>query len=255
MIACILCVLAAGAGALKAVFATIKLAPSEAMRPPAPARFHGAWVNIMKLHWMTPRVRMIVRQLMHRPARYLMSALAVSFSVGLLIFGRFGIDAFGYLIDTQFRHAQREDIAVSLVSTQSAGAAHDLNSWQGVRYAEAMRSIAVDVSKNQHIRKTAIMAYSEHPRLRRLFDRMDNEKSLPRTGIMLSSMLAKRLHAKVGDTIRVRPILGGHQEKQIRVSATIDDAFGLMAYMNYGQLRRYFPETPSADLVLAQIDP
>ncbi len=84
---------AAGLRAWIAIGAAVRLPPAEAMRPPAPARYHLRGFERGRLARFLGTVpMMIVRETLRRPLRSLASALGVGAAVGVMIIGRVNFD-------------------------------------------------------------------------------------------------------------------------------------------------------------------
>ncbi len=56
---------------------------------------------------------MILRNVERQPFRSLFSAVGVAFSVAILVVGMFMFDGVDYMMDLQFRVAQREDLSLT----------------------------------------------------------------------------------------------------------------------------------------------
>jgi putative ABC transport system permease protein len=106
---------AALTGALAAMRNVMKLAPAEAMRAPAPARYRRgvlAWRGLARA--LGPLGRMIVRELERRPIALGMSVIGVGFAVAIVVVGRFSRDSLDALLDDVMARTMREDAAVVL---------------------------------------------------------------------------------------------------------------------------------------------
>jgi len=97
----------AAAGAAGAVRAATRLAPAEAMRPPAPATFRLTVVERIGLSaLLSLPARMAMRNLGRRPARAFLGTLGVASAVAVLVTGSFFIDAVDYMVTVAFERAQ-----------------------------------------------------------------------------------------------------------------------------------------------------
>jgi len=237
---------AAAIGALGAVRKAVRMPPAEAMRPEAPPRFRpGPLERVGLAHWMSASARMIVRNVERQPARSLMSALGVAFSVAILVVSMFFYDAVGLMLDVQFRQIQREDLAVHFVAARGPAAHHDLARLEGVMHVETFRTVPVRF-ENRHVhRSTAITGVHPDATLRRVVDQNLGPLTIPAHGVLLNSKLAEILEVRVGDTVRIRSLEGRRAERQVPVAGTVDEMFGISAYMDYGELHALLREPPS----------
>lgn len=104
--------LTAVAGTLGAILATVRLAPAEAMRPPAPGRYRRTLLERLGLARVNTTLRMILREIERRPWRALLSVVGVAAAVAIVVLGGFFRDAIDTIVDSQFNHVMRSDVSV-----------------------------------------------------------------------------------------------------------------------------------------------
>jgi putative ABC transport system permease protein len=78
----------------------------------------------------------------------------------------------------------------------------------------------------------------------RLLDSEAREVDLPPDGLVLSAALAKILHIKVGDTVRIEVLEGERAIREARIAGLVDDFAGTSAYMDIRALNRLMREPP-----------
>ncbi|MDH4215837.1 MAG: ABC transporter permease, partial [Gallionella sp.] len=133
--------LAACAGALAAVRRVTALAPAEAMRPEAPASFRTGLIERSGIaRWLPASARMIVRNLMRRPWKALLSVLGIGIAVGLMMVARFMFDAVDHMMMVQFDLVQRDNVTVLFHEPRAASAAFEIGHLPGVQRAEPFRA-------------------------------------------------------------------------------------------------------------------
>lgn len=231
-------ILAAGAGALGAVLKATRLQPAEAMRPEPPATFRAGILERMGLFRALPSAgRMILRNMERRPFRAGFSALGVAFSVAILIVGMFMFDGIDYMMDLQFRVAQREDMSVAFNQPLSASVRHDLAHLQGVRRVEVFRSVPVRLRSGHRSKEVAITGMEPQSRLRRIVTEQGRILEVPESGLVVSSMLASELAVHPGDTLKVEVLEGERRIATVPVSGVVEDFLGLSGYMRLDRLR------------------
>lgn len=242
------------AGAIGAVVRAVSLPPAEAMRPEAPARFRPMIIDKLNLPFISPALRMIIRNLERRPLRALASAFAISCSLMIVVveFGLF--DALDRVMEVQFRDVQREDIAVTLNEVHSARTQFELAGLPGVIRSESFRAVPVRLRFQHRSRKTSILGLSENSELHLIVDEHGNHLSLPPEGIVLNSTLAKILGVVPGDSLSVEVLEGKRPVRSIVLAATVDEMLGINAYMNIHALNRLMHEDHSISGSLLQVD-
>jgi putative ABC transport system permease protein len=246
---------AAALGALGAVRRAIRLPPAEAMRPEAPARFRPGPLERLGLGGRLPAAgRLILRNLERRPLRAVSSALGVAFSVAILMIGFYFLDVIGLMMDLQFRRIQREDMAVMFTSPRPPGVRHELAALGGVSYVETYRSVPIRLRAEHRSRTTALTGISADATLRPVYDRIRGPIQLPPEGLVLGTKLAEILEVEVGDTVRVEVLVGERREARRVVAGTVDEMFGIPAYMDASALDRMLEEGPAVTGAYLRVD-
>jgi putative ABC transport system permease protein len=238
--------LSAGIGALASVRRVLALPPAEAMRPEAPARFHGGVVDRLRLRRLLPMpARMIVRNLARRPVRAGLSVLGLALAVALLLVGRFMTDALQALLDVQFREVQRDDATVAFHEPLTLRARFELRHLPGVLGVEIFRSVPVRVRSEYRSRRTALLGLESGAELRRLVDARHRVFEVPAEGVLLTGRLADLLGVEPGQSVRVEVLEGSRPVRDVRVAGRVDELMGLAIYMEARALARLLRETPS----------
>jgi putative ABC transport system permease protein len=238
----------AALGTLTAIGATVRLAPAEAMQPPAPGRFRRSLLERVPRLRTGPALRMILRNVERRPLRAAVTTGGVAAAVAIVIMGNFFRDAMDVIMDTSFNLAMRGDIAVWTTDPVDAGAARLLARLPGVLQVEAGRGAAVRFVHGQRSETGAIQGYAQPPFLRRVIN-VDQHEVLPAPeGLLMSDRLAAKLGLKVGDTVTVEVREGRRPVREVPVTRVVRDMMGLNAYMDRRALNRLLGEGDVATL-------
>ncbi|TCK72501.1 ABC transporter permease [Acidipila rosea] len=245
---------AALAGAIAPVMRAVALPPAEAMRPEAPPRFRSRIIDRLRPGWISPGLRMTLRNLERQPWRALASAFAICCSVMIVVvvFGMF--DALDRMMEIQFRDAQREDIVVTLNEVHSARTRLELARLPGVIRSEPFRIVPVRLSYEHRSKKTTLLGLLRGSEMRPMIDRNGKSNAIPRSGIMISATLADALHVRPGEKLRVEVLEGSRTVREVLVAATVDDLLGANAYMDLHALNRMMQEDHSISGALLQVD-
>lgn len=242
--AVVISLLAAAVGALASVRRAVDLPPAEAMRPEAPARFRAGWIERAGLGlFLSPSLRMIVRNLSRRPVKAALSSLGISLSVALLVTGFYlYYDAIDRVIDVMFGAVYREDVSVIFNEPLSAGARHEIERLPGVIRAEAHRSVPARLRHGHRMRRIALMGLEKNADLWRVVDSDFQAHEPPDHGVLLSAKLADTLGVRPGDVLRVEVLEGARPVSEIPVAGTVDDLIGMSAYLEIESLNRLMRE-------------
>lgn len=246
--------LAAIVGTLIAVRRAVNLAPAEAMRPEPPANYRPTLLERTGMGGHLPQtMRMILRNLERRPVKAMFSILGISLAVAVLIVGGFMLDALNYIMDFQFRLAQRQDVNLTLVEASSHRSVHEIAHLPAVMQCQPFRSTPVRFRFGHRHERTSILGMPDN-RLYRLMDDQEREVSLPNRGLVVSAMLAKQLHADIGDQLTVEILEGDRDVRQIPITSIVSEFSGMNAYMRIDRLRELLKEGDTVSGVFIQID-
>ncbi|EHR72818.1 ABC-type transport system, involved in lipoprotein release, permease component [Burkholderiales bacterium JOSHI_001] len=225
-------------GTLNAIAATVRLAPAEAMRPPAPGRYRRTLVERLGFTRMGAALRMILRNMERRPWRSSLAVFGVAASVAIVIMGNFFRDAIEVIVDTQFQLVMRNDLAVWTLEAVPDAARGELLRLPGVTAVESSRFVPVTLVHGHRRERSQIRGYASLPVLYRIID-VDQRETLPAgDGLVLTDRLADKLGVRVGDLLQVEVLEGRARTLQLPVDATVREMMGLNAYMNRGALNR-----------------
>ncbi len=232
----------AALGTLTAIAATVRLAPAEAMQPPAPGRYRRSLLERLPHIRTGAALLMILRNIERRPLRAAVTTGGVAAAVAIVITGNFFRDAMDVIVDTSFTLAMRADVAVWTVEPVDAGAARLLARLPGVLQVEAGRSAPVRFVNGQRHETGVIQGYAQPPSLRRVINVEQHEVVPAPEGLLMSDRLAAKLGLRVGDPVTVEVREGRRQVRVVKVTRLVRDMMGLNAYMDRRALNRLLGE-------------
>ena len=229
-------------GTLSAIGATVRLAPAEAMRPPAPGHFRRTLLERLGVKGVKPALQMILRNMERRPLRTGLSIAGVAAAVAIVVMGNFIRDAIDHIVDTQFSLAMRSDVILWMSDPIGNEARHEVARMPGVIGVEATRDVPVRFVNGPVSERGLIQGYAENPELRRIIDIRGKEVPLPDGGLVMTDRLASKLGLRVGDTVRTEVLEGRRETLQLTLAATAQEMMGLNAYMERRALNRLMRE-------------
>ncbi len=235
------------AGTLNAIIATVRLAPAEAMRPPAPGRYQRTLLEragIQRLSQaMGPALRMILRNMERRPLRTGLSVTGVAAAVAIVVMGNFFRDAIDYIVDSQFNVAMRSDVIVWLTEAGDDAARLEAARLPGVTAVESGRDVPVRFVNGHLSERGQIRGHTRRAALTRIIDIDNREASrLEDDGLVMTDRLADKLGLRVGDRVSVEVLEGRQRTVTVTLSATAREMMGLNAYMERRALNRLLEE-------------
>ena len=255
LIAVAISLVVASVGALAAVRRAAALPPAEAMRPEPPARFRAGFIERAGFVRLLPSsARMIVRNLTRKPWKALLSVLGIAFAVGLMVVGRFALDAVNHMMMVQFELVQRDDVTVLFNDPRPASAAFDVARLPGVLRAEPFRVAPVWLRHAHRSKRVEVVGLSPGMDLRQLIDRQLRPVSVPPEGLVLTAKLAQMLGVSPGDSVTMEVLEGSRTVREVPVAGVVDELLGLGAYMDARALARLLREDGSISGAYVQLD-
>lgn len=241
--AILVCSLAAVIGVWGAVRSAVHLPPAEAMRPEPPASFRPALVERIGIgRFFTTPLRMALRNIGRRPARALLTSLALALATGILVVPSSFRDGINHVLDFQWDLIQRQTVFVALIEPGPPRTLADLRALPGVITAEPVRAAPVELRAGNRFRRLGINGLPAGSTLNRVIDAHNREIVLPPHGIVLSAKLAEVLAVRPGDELQVRVLDGKRPEFSVPVVALSEDFAGTAAFMEIGALNRALGE-------------
>ncbi|MGB5697030.1 MAG: ABC transporter permease [Polyangiales bacterium] len=239
-----------------AIHQAVRLPPAEAMRPPSPARYHASAIERLPgLRRIRQTTMMVFREIWRHPLRTLLSSAGIAFALAIIILGRFGKDAHGPILDLQFGRQQREDLSVVFSTEVADRSLGYLAHLPGVDQVDGYRATPVRFRSGPRWRDSILVGLPPDSHLRRLFNRQFRPAHIPHSGILITDVLADILNVKPGDIVDVELKEGDRGTRQVRITGTIDEAFGLQGYMQKGSLHELLREKPTINTALLRVDP
>jgi putative ABC transport system permease protein len=236
-IAAAVTLLAALAGAVRAVWSVAGLSPAVAMQPAAPTRYRrllgGVWLD-----WLPQSGRMIARHIARWPARAAFTLLGIALSVAVLIGADFAEDSIEHMVDAIFFQSDRQDATITFVSERPVSAASDIARLPGVMTAEPMRALAARITNGPVSRRVAIQGRPPDADLSRVIDGEGRPVRLPETGVVLTDKFARILRARVGDLVQVETLERRRRIIDVPVTGVVQNYLGLAGYMDVAAANR-----------------
>lgn len=243
------------AGAARAVWASVRLAPAEAMSPPAPPRFsRGAADRLVSRMRMRQTTMMIFRSILRWPGRAAITLCGVAASVAVLVASYFFFDAIDTMADTIFTQSNRQHVTLTLAEAAPRRAVTDALALPGVMRAEGGFAVPVRLVQGHRERLTALQGHFEDAQLHRLVDD-DGRVVMPQLqGLVLPEVLARNLHAAPGDVLEVELLGPPRETLRLPVQAVIRQGLGQEAHIAAPALFAAMRTAPRVNLIHLLVD-
>ncbi len=249
-------VVAALAGAARAIWSVVTLPAAVAMQPPAPTRYRTFFAGgAAYLRFFSQLTIMALRHLVRWPVRTLLTTLGTSLSVALLVTALFSFDSIDFMVDTIFFQVERQDATITFGQDRSPRAMAAVERLPGVMRAEPFRSTGVILRNGHRERRLAISTVPDGADLGRILDVDLRPVDPPAVGLLVSERVATLLSLRVGDKVEVELLQKDHRIETVPVTAIVQSFVGLAVYMRSDALDRLLGEGPRISGARVSIDP
>lgn len=248
--------LSALVGGLAVVARVMRLPPAEAMQPEAPPTYGASFIErVGGFALLSNEGRMVLRELLRRPLRLLLSVSGIACGIAIVVVGGFTFDAFDVILDLEFESAERDDVAVGFTRPVPASAVRGISSLPGVISAEPLRVVPVRIRVGHRSHETAVFGHPAQANLRRVIEWPWHVATIPESGVMLTDALATKLHVGVGDQVELEVLEGNRHTCTATVTALSGEVFGMSVHMTFDALHEMLGEEASISSVLLRVDP
>lgn len=233
-----------------------RLQPAEALHAQTPVLYKGHAIDwLLRNLSLKPTYRMILRSLLSRPGRTVISVIGLAFSSVILILGIFWWDAIKYLISVHFNKVLKADTIISFVNPVPHDAVLKLNQNREVLRAEGYRQVPVKIHyKNKNV-LTIMEAFVDEQELKNPLDKNFHPIERPSTGLMLSRGWADKLNVKTGETVEVETLENIKRRFPLQVTKIVEDLIGSQAYIDATLARELLQEGVAYNSILLKLDP
>ncbi len=247
---------AASLGVLTALQSIVGLKPAVAMQPAAPLRFrHTAFERLLTSLSPSPRRVMILRNLLGRPWRALLTTLGIAFAVPMVVLGLFWRDAIDHMIDVQFTLIERGNTFVTFPRPLDKSVVRDLAHEASVLTVEGERVVPVRLRAGHRTYLTSIIGLPANSQLRQPRDVALRRIDIPPEGIVLTRRLGERLDVSPGDTLTVEVMEGRRRTRDLPLAATVEEVVGMAVYMDIDALNRLTGEGDAVSAAELYVEP
>lgn len=249
-------VLAALAGAGRAIWQVVSLEPAVAMKPPAPARYRAVFGSGSRLMRIFSQLTvMAMRHLIRWPMRTLMTAFGSALSVALLVTALFSFDSINFMVDTVFFRTERQDATLMFRQELHPRALQAVEKLPGVRRAEPMRAVRVILRNGHRSKRMTLTGARAGEDLGRILDMNLQPVDPPAHGMLLTERVAELLAVRPGDQLEIELLDKGHRIVRAPVTGVVQSYFGLGAYMDGAALDRLLGDGGRVSAVRVSTDP
>ncbi len=248
----------AGAG-LSASRQVLKIHPAESMRPEPPKKSGAILLERLPILWnrLNASWRMSLRTVARNKVRFALVVIGMIGAVSMLLLSLFFNDAVDYMADIHYYKQTRHDILVRFQGPVKDYELLNLARLEGVHQAEAMLEIPVKIHFKDRTEDDLIKGLSPETRLKAIYDAAGKEIALTEEGIVISSLSAKKLGAKVGDEVMLESLLGlgPSYTTKVKITGINTLLIGGASYSSLSQANKLIHESQLISGAMLKVDP
>ncbi len=231
-------VLCAAAGALRGSRAVLRLAPAEAMRPPAPRQGRRIWLERLGTLWQSlgSGSRLVLRNIVRNRLRTAAGVFASGMGAAVLVNAWMMFDAPYYLMDFHFRDIWQSDVDLTFHEERGREAWDEAARFPGVARAEPVLSVPCTFRHGPYAKKGTIIGLWPGARLTVPRDESGRPVAVPAEGLAMSRALADMLRLGLGDAVLVEPARGLRRPFRMTVVRILEGYLGLAVYASLPRL-------------------
>ena len=242
-------------GATQAAIKAARLAPAIAMQPPAPPQFKRSLIDrAMVAAKLSQPTIMILRSLLRWPVRSALTMLGLALAVSTIVSPSFFNYALDKIVDSAFYESARQDAMLVLSHEMPENVLTTAAALPAVLQVEGQQYHPVIFRNGNYEKRTAIQASRPNTDLSRVITKDGSQINPPPGGVVLTDRLAAHLRVGVGDQVDAK-FLGGRQETHaLTVAGTVEQYFGLGAYMDLDYANALLRQSTRISLVNISLD-
>ncbi|GMV99141.1 MAG: hypothetical protein AMXMBFR84_02800 [Candidatus Hydrogenedentota bacterium] len=244
-------------GALWAALSAAAIDPALSMRPESPKSAHTTLIERIPALWrrLTFTWKMIVRNVSRNAFRAALNSFGVMVSTGLMMVGTFSIDSITYALHFQFQENRREDVKISFPIERGKEALYESMRFDHVQRAEPLLQYPVELQSAWRSKDVIVIGVPLKSKLHRMWDLNHRPIEIATRGITLSERLARDMRLKVGDIVRVKPLMGRvTDETDLPVTRIVSQYIGSYAYMQIETLSGLLKQSFAMNSAMLQVE-
>lgn len=226
-------------------YSAVNIDPAVAMRPEEPRSGRRIWLEGTKLwNHISFTEKMVIRNVLRNKLRMLVLAVGIALTYVVILMPVFFVEAFVDMFEFQYGQMQKMDYSVTFNQFTDGSVKKNLLEYDGVKSVEEKIEFPYEVVSGHYKKSINVIGLIPDTKMYRFYDSTTNKPlNEPLSGLKMSEGLAKAMHLKVGDSVKLKPYLPGAESKIYKIDQLVLQNLGANIYLPIGQMQKdYFGE-------------
>jgi putative ABC transport system permease protein len=233
-------------------WASARIRPADAMRPPAPPPGHRTLIEIVvpPLKRAPSVIKLPLRSIFRSPRRALYTGFGVAAGVALTLVAASLLDSYNSAVDLQFDRIQRYDARLNSTSVFAPDATDQAAALDGVTAVEPLAEVPVRISSSDG-KEHSTLARGLPPdgQLMRAYT-PGGERVHTGDGILLTGPVTEQLGVDIGDEVTLSPLVGAADPLQLPVDDIVRQPLGDVSFVSLDTAQKLLGAPGAASALL-----
>lgn len=238
-------------GTLNGVLRVMHLNPAAAMRPKPPAAISRTFLENLGILWRNLgfRWQMVLRGIVRHKLRTATNLFAASMGTAVILLVLHTIDAVHELLSFTYDKVLVSDADLTLQDELPYETIYEVARLPGVEHVEPLLYVPGTFEHGLHTERGGIMGIQPDATMTVPRNSDGSRATLPDSGLLISTRMAEKLRAGIGDVITLRPSKGNRDPLVLTVANIVESYTGATVYANFSFLNRMVDEEDAVNKV------
>lgn len=220
----------------------IKINPAESMMPEAPKKGKRIMLERIKFIWsrLPFSWKMVVRSIFREKKKFLFIGAAVSITLSMMIMTFWMNDLMDAMFNKHYGEFMKIEYNIGFKGFQDRSIVNDISREIGFKDIEGRIEMPFEIENGRASKVVNIIGLDKNTVFYEFKDIEGKKVTLPESGILLSSNLAKALNVVEGDSVLIKNFIPQRDDGYITVKGVINQSLGINGYMNIDFLNKNF---------------
>ncbi len=219
----------------------VKINPAESMKPEAPKKGKKIFIENIKFLWgnIPFSWKIVLRNILREKKKFIFIGAAVAITCGMMVMTTWMIDVVDAMFNRHYEEFNKIQYNVSFDRFRDDSTINKLLSYIDVKHIEGRIEAPFEISNGRKSKIVNVIGLHDNTEFYKFRDEEGAEVTLPETGILISSNLARALDARIGDKILIDSFYDD-KDVFVVVKGVINQTLGINGYMNIDYMNGMF---------------